>query len=52
MKLKFFSDFQVCRVPNLIKYTISYENMVCISGATKIVFNSFILIIMLYFLNI
>lgn len=46
------TDFQVCRVPNLIKYTISYENMVCISGATKIVFNSFILIIMLYFLNI
>ncbi|XP_076168965.1 uncharacterized protein LOC143147534 [Ptiloglossa arizonensis] len=45
-------DSKVCRYPYLIKYTISYENLVCTSGTDKIVFNSFILIILIAFFNL
>ncbi|XP_017878386.1 uncharacterized protein LOC108623985 [Ceratina calcarata] len=46
------TDARVCRYPNMIKYTISYENLVCASDATKIAVNSFLLMIVLVFFNL
>ncbi|XP_015437346.1 PREDICTED: uncharacterized protein LOC107192569, partial [Dufourea novaeangliae] len=46
------TDRHLCRYPNSIKYTISYENLVCVSSAHKIAFNSFILIVLLTFINL
>lgn len=46
------TDPRICRFPNSIKYTISYENLVCTSGAIKIASNSFILMIALAFFNL
>ncbi|CAL7941710.1 unnamed protein product [Xylocopa violacea] len=43
------TDGRVCRFPTSIKYTISYENLTCVSSATKITFNSIILILVLAF---
>lgn len=46
------SDRRVCQYPSQIKYTISYENVVCTSGATKIAVHSFMLIIVLALFNL
>ncbi|XP_076648480.1 uncharacterized protein LOC143356563 [Halictus rubicundus] len=46
------TDRQKCRFLTSIKYTISYEDLTCVSGASKIAFNSLILIVLLTFLNL
>lgn len=46
-----FSD-PACRFSNMIKYTVSYENLLCTSGASKIAFNSLILFIILSFVTL
>lgn len=43
------TDRKFCRFPNSIKYTISYENLICTSDATTITFSSSILIMFLVF---
>ncbi|KAK1124898.1 hypothetical protein K0M31_006247 [Melipona bicolor] len=45
------TDQQVCRIPSMIRYTISYENVVCTSGATRLAFNFSVLMIVLVLLN-
>ncbi|XP_043261314.1 uncharacterized protein LOC122402521 isoform X2 [Colletes gigas] len=46
------TDPQVCRYPYLIKYTISYENLVCTSGAHTIALNYLILFVAIIFFNL
>lgn len=46
------TDRQKCRFSTSIKYTISYEDLTCISGANKIAFSSLILIVLLTFFNL
>nr|XP_034193342.1 uncharacterized protein LOC117610265 [Osmia lignaria] len=46
------TDHRFCRFPNSVKYTISYENLVCTSSATKIAFSSLILIVCLAFYKV
>ena len=46
-----FLDQRVCRIPNMIRYTISYENIVCTNGATRLAFNFSVLMIVLILLN-
>lgn len=41
------TDPSKCRYPYMIKYTISYENLVCTSGIGKITFNPIVLIIII-----
>ncbi|XP_033334881.2 uncharacterized protein LOC117225429 [Megalopta genalis] len=46
------TDRQKCRFSTSIKYTISYEDLTCVSGASRIAFSSFILIVLLTFLDL
>ncbi|XP_078046275.1 uncharacterized protein LOC144474824 [Augochlora pura] len=46
------TDRQKCRFSDSVKYTISYENLICVSGASKIAFSSLILIVLLTFLDL
>lgn len=46
-----FLDPRVCRIPTMIKYTISYENMICANEAIRLTFNISILMIVLVVLN-
>ncbi|XP_076243989.1 uncharacterized protein LOC143185138 [Calliopsis andreniformis] len=41
-----------CRFPRMIKFTISYEDLLCTSGASTIAFNSLILFVLLGFSKI
>ncbi|XP_076670473.1 uncharacterized protein LOC143369896 isoform X2 [Andrena cerasifolii] len=41
-----------CRFSNMIKYRISYERLLCVSGASKIAFNSLILFVLFIFYNL
>ncbi|XP_071872953.1 uncharacterized protein [Bombus fervidus] len=45
------TDPRVCRIPTMIKYTISYENLVCANEAIRLTFNISILMIVLVVLN-
>lgn len=46
------TDRQKCRFSTSIQYTISYDNLICTSGASNILFSSLILIVLLTFLNL
>ncbi|XP_053983620.1 uncharacterized protein LOC128878955 isoform X1 [Hylaeus volcanicus] len=45
------TDPRVCRYPYQIKYTVSYENLLCTSG-TNTILNSLILIVLTIFVNL
>ncbi|KAK2580343.1 hypothetical protein KPH14_001240 [Odynerus spinipes] len=42
------TDASKCRYPHMIKYTISYENLVCASKVSKILLNPAVLVVVLY----
>lgn len=45
------TDNEVCRFPHLIKYTISYKNLMCVNSAMKTIFSPIILVLTLTYLT-
>ncbi|XP_031849271.2 uncharacterized protein LOC116434746 isoform X1 [Nomia melanderi] len=41
-----------CRYPNSVKYTISYEDLVCVSSASKFAASSLVLLVLLIFFHV